>query len=74
MFATKITVPILAIGGGGHGGFGTKEAAQIRNYATNVAALSLPGCGHWLPEECPSALDKAVSDFLEGKPTATHEQ
>ena len=65
--STKITVPVLAIGGGGHGGFGRMEAAQIRNYATKVSALSLPGCGHWLPEECPSALDGAVSGFLEGR-------
>ena len=44
--ASKITVPVLAIGGGGHGGFGTAQADQIREYATNVEGLSLPGCDH----------------------------
>ncbi len=62
--ATKITVPVLAIGGGGHGGFGTAEADQIRKYATDVTGLSLPRCGHWLPEECPVPLDGAVVAFL----------
>ncbi|WP_422918312.1 alpha/beta fold hydrolase [Rhizosaccharibacter radicis] len=63
--ATKITVPVLAIGGGGHGGFGTAEADQIRTYATNVTGLSLPGCGHWLPEECSASLNRAIVAFLD---------
>ena len=62
---TKIAVPILAIGGGGHGGFGTAEADQIKKYATNVQGLSLPGCGHWLPEECADSLNQAVVGFLD---------
>lgn len=62
---TKIAVPVLAVGGGGHGGFGTAEAEQIKKYATNVEGLSLPGCGHWLPEECPASLNQAVVEFLD---------
>ncbi len=62
--ATKIAVPVLAIGGGGHGGFGTAEADQVRHYATRVEGLSLPGCGHWLPEECAAPLGQAVVGFL----------
>ena len=65
--ATKVTVPVLAIGGGGHGGFGTGEADQIREYATSVEGLSLPGCGHWLPEECAGPLNGAVLGFLDRK-------
>ncbi len=65
--ATKITVPVLAIGGGGHGGFGTAQADQLREYATNVEGLSLPGCGHWLPEECAGPLNQAVTGFLDRK-------
>ena len=61
---TKLTMPILAIGGGGNGGFGDKEAEQIRQYATNVTGESLPGCGHWLPEECPGSLNPLVVNFL----------
>lgn len=62
--AQKLTMPILAIGGGGHGGFGDKEAGQIGKYATNVQGLSIPNCGHWLPEECPAPLNQAVLAFL----------
>lgn len=62
--AQKLTMPVLAIGGGGHGGFGDKEAEQIRKYATNVQGLSIPNCGHWLPEECPGPLNDAVLSFL----------
>jgi len=61
---TKLAMPVLAIGGGGHGGFGTAEADQIRQYATHVKGLSLPGCGHWLPEECAAPLNQAVVTFL----------
>lgn len=61
---TKLAMPILAIGGGGNGGFGDKEAEQIRQYASNVTGKSLPGCGHWLPEECPASLNPLVVDFL----------
>ncbi len=62
---TKLAMPVLAIGGGGHGGFGTGEADQIREYATDVEGLSLPGCGHWLPEECAGPLNQAVMTFLD---------
>ena len=61
---TKLAMPILAIGGGGHGGFGTAQADQIRRYATDVEGLSLSGCGHWLPEECAGPLNEAVLAFL----------
>lgn len=61
---TKLTMPIFAIGGGGNGGFGDKQAEQIRRYATNVTGKSLPGCGHWVPEECPAQLNPLVVDFL----------
>lgn len=61
---TKLTLPILAIGGGGHGGFAAAEAEQIGKYATNVRGLVLPDCGHWLPEECAAPTNKAVADFL----------
>ena len=52
----KLAMPVLAIGSSGHSGFGTAQADQIRQYATNVEGLSLPGCGHWLPEECAEPL------------------
>ena len=65
LLKTKLGMPVLAIGG--EGGFGTSQADQIRRYATNVEGLSLAGCGHWLPEECPAALNHAVIEFLAKK-------
>jgi pimeloyl-ACP methyl ester carboxylesterase len=61
---TKLSMPILAIGGGGHGGMGKLQVDQLNEYGTNVEGLVLPGCGHWLPEECAGPLNKAVVDFL----------
>lgn len=61
--ATRITVPVLAIGG--HGGFGPAQADQIREYATHVEGLSRPGGRHSLPEECTGLLDQAVVGFLD---------
>ena len=62
---TKITIPTMAIGGGGHGGFGKLQAELIRKYATNVTSKVIDGSGHWIPEEAPEALNTTVIDFLE---------
>ncbi|WP_277923796.1 alpha/beta hydrolase [Sphingomonas sp. TREG-RG-20F-R18-01] len=63
--ATKLTMPVLAIGGGGNGGMGTLEGDQLKEYATNVRGVVMPGCGHWLPEECAAKLNPMVVEFLE---------
>ncbi len=62
--AQKLTMPVLAIGGGGHGGFGDKEAEQTRKYATNVQGLSIPNLRSLAAEECPGPLNEAVLAFL----------
>lgn len=64
---TRITIPVLAIGGGGHGGMGQFQVDQMQRYATDVTGLVMPGCGHWLPEECTAQLNSAVSDFLQAR-------
>ena len=61
---TKLAMPVLAVGGGGNGGFGRAQAQQVRRYAVNVTGRSLPGCGHWLPEECAGPLNRLVVNFL----------
>ena len=61
---TKLTMPVLAIGGGGHGGMGQFQVDQLRRYANHVDGHVLAGCGHWLPEECPAALNGLVVQFL----------
>jgi pimeloyl-ACP methyl ester carboxylesterase len=67
LFATKLTMPVLAIGGGGNGGMGKLEGDQLKQYAMNVRAEVLPGCGHWLPEECHATLNPLVVQFLATK-------
>lgn len=62
---TRLSMPVLAIGGGGHGGMGQFQVDQLKQYASNVEGHVLPGCGHWLPEECPSQLNPIVEQFLE---------
>ena len=61
----QVAIPVLVIGGGGHGGMGEYQTQVVSRYATNVTGLVLKGCGHWLPEECPTALNDAVVGFLE---------
>ncbi len=60
---TKLTMPVLAIGG--EKSFGANEAVVMRNAATNVTELVVPGAGHWLMEEAPHVTIKAVRDFLD---------
>ncbi|WP_269792824.1 alpha/beta hydrolase [Stenotrophomonas sp. Iso1] len=62
--ATPITIPALAIGGGGHGGMGSYQVEQMKRYADDVTGLVIPDCGHWLPEECAAPLNAAVVSFL----------
>lgn len=59
---TKLTMPVLAIGG--EKSFGAMEAVVMRQVATNVTELVVAGSGHWLTEEAPSQTIKAVQEFL----------
>jgi len=62
---TKLTMPVLAIGG--ERSFGANEAIVMRNAATNVTELVIPNAGHWLMEEQSGATISAVSAFLAAK-------
>ena len=59
---TKLTMPVLAIGG--EKSFGQNEAIVMRNAAVNVQELVVPGAGHWLMEEKPQVTVRAIADFL----------
>ena len=59
---TKLTMPVLAIGG--EKSFGTTEAVVMRNVALDVTEAVVPGAGHWLMEENPSATVTLIRDFL----------
>ncbi|WP_233193700.1 alpha/beta fold hydrolase [Acidovorax sp. 59] len=63
--ATKLTMPVLAIGGGNS--MGAYQGEQLRKYAVNVQSETIQGCGHWLPEECPNQLNSLVVNFLTAK-------
>jgi pimeloyl-ACP methyl ester carboxylesterase len=63
--ATKLTVPVLAVGG--EKSFGANEAVVMRNAAFNVTEVVIPDSGHWLMEEQPAATIAAIRDFLSSK-------
>ena len=59
---TKLTMPVLALGGEisfGHGV--TKSLEQV---ATDVRGGVIAGCAHWVAEEQPEALLAAMFEFL----------
>jgi pimeloyl-ACP methyl ester carboxylesterase len=64
--ATKLTMPVLAVGG--EKSFGAMEAVVMRNAATDVTEVVVGDAGHWLMEEQPAATIKAIRQFLDGKP------
>jgi pimeloyl-ACP methyl ester carboxylesterase len=62
---TKLTMPVLAIGG--EKSFGATEAIVMRNAATDVTELVIPNAGHWLMEEQSDVTIAAVGAFLSAK-------
>jgi pimeloyl-ACP methyl ester carboxylesterase len=59
----RLTMPVLAVGG--EKSFGATQAAVMRNVATNVREVVVPGAGHWLMEESPAFTIAAIRDFLQ---------
>ncbi|MGW4987784.1 alpha/beta fold hydrolase [Streptomyces mirabilis] len=57
-----LSIPVLAIGGEYSTGTGPEQ--DMRLLATDVTGLVIPGAGHFLAEEAPEALTKALLDFL----------
>ncbi|MBZ9644603.1 alpha/beta hydrolase [Streptomyces sp. PSKA30] len=53
---------MLAIGG--EHSTGTAPEEDMRKVATDVTGLVIPGSGHFLAEEVPQPLTKALLDFL----------
>ena len=66
---TKLTMPVLAIGG--EKSFGATEAVVMHNVAEDVTGAVVPGSGHWLMEENPTATITLVRNFLKGHVAAT---
>ncbi|MDX3099140.1 alpha/beta hydrolase [Streptomyces sp. ME02-6991-2B] len=63
-----LTMPVLAIGGGESVGEGV--ATTMKLAANDVQALIIPGSGHWVAEEAPEEMLKALSRFLAPYPAA----
>jgi pimeloyl-ACP methyl ester carboxylesterase len=58
----KLTLPVLAIGGGK--GLGEGAANTMRLVAENVESKIIPESGHWVAEEAPEQLLAALMPFL----------
>jgi pimeloyl-ACP methyl ester carboxylesterase len=61
---SKLTIPVLSIGG--EKANGAALARQIQLVATNTKSVTLPKTGHWIMEESPQATMDALVSFLSG--------
>jgi pimeloyl-ACP methyl ester carboxylesterase len=59
---TKLTMPVLAIGG--EKANGTLLGQQMKLVATNATMLVLKNTGHWVLEEQPNETTAALLSFL----------
>jgi len=59
---TKLTVPVLSIGG--EKSLGKELAQQMKLVATDVTVIVLPDTGHWILEERPKETTDALVKFL----------
>jgi pimeloyl-ACP methyl ester carboxylesterase len=59
---TKLTMPVLAIGG--EKANGTLLGNQMKLVATDATVVIIPDCGHWLMEERPKETIDALLKFL----------
>jgi len=63
---TKLTMPVLAVGG--EKSFGPLQAEIMRHVATNVREAVVSGSGHWLMEERPLETVALIRGFLDASP------
>ena len=72
---TKLTMPVLAVGGGYIPLFGGNITMPIvygmKILAQNVQGVIVPNSGHWIAEEQPVFVVKLLNNFFSGKPTET---
>jgi pimeloyl-ACP methyl ester carboxylesterase len=59
---TKLTMPVLAIGG--EKANGTVLGEQMKLVATGATMIVLKDCGHWVMEEKPKETTEALIKFL----------
>ena len=72
---TKLTMPVLALGGGYIPLFGGNITMPIvygmKVLAQNVQGVIVPNSGHYIAEERPVFVVKSLNNFFSGKPTET---
>jgi pimeloyl-ACP methyl ester carboxylesterase len=59
---TRLALPVLAVGGAASRG--DTVGPDLRRVADDVTAATIPGCGHYVPEEAPEALLGELQSFL----------
>ncbi len=62
--SSKVTVPILAIGG--ERSRGDQVRAMLESVAEDVSGIVVPGCGHFVPEERPQEIVDRVLGCARG--------
>jgi pimeloyl-ACP methyl ester carboxylesterase len=62
---TKLTMPVLALGG--DRGFGQATLLSMRELADNVRGGVIEHCGHWIAEEQPAYLIEQLTTFFAEK-------
>lgn len=68
-----LTMPVLAIGGAAS--YGQLVGEDMKDLATNVQTVVIPGAGHWVAEEAPEGMVAALTPFLapyRDRPAAAH--
>lgn len=59
---TLLTIPVLGIGG--QNSWGPAPGEEMRAFAENVQTVVITGAGHWVAEQAPQEMLKALGTFL----------
>jgi len=60
----KLKMPVLALGGDKSFGRGMEVLESLQRMAENVSGGLVPNSGHWVTEEQPEFVAKALLDFF----------
>lgn len=58
----QVTVPVVALGG--EKSMGEKVKEMLSMVAKHVSGGAVPGCGHFLPEECPEEIVRQIQTVV----------
>jgi pimeloyl-ACP methyl ester carboxylesterase len=61
---SPLEIPVLGIGGSAS--WGPFAGDAMRAFATDVQTVVVPNCGHWVAEQAPNQLLRALNEFLTG--------